>query len=172
MRLPFPATPRAFLLLFAAASALILAAALLAQYGFGLHPCHLCLLQRYPYAGVILAGLAGAFLLSAHEKRRHALLACALLFALGAGIAAYHTGVEYGVIPGPSSCTNDSTGEMSLEEMRKQIMNAPLVSCDQPMARVLGVSLAGWNALLYAFLMILGSYAYKRTRLHNHPPAL
>ena len=31
-----------------------LAAALVAQFGFGLHPCHFCLLQRYPYLVALL----------------------------------------------------------------------------------------------------------------------
>lgn len=94
---------------------------------------------------------------------RRALWACLFLFAVDAGIAGYHSGVEAGIFPGPSGCTNNSTGEMTLEEMRAAIMNAALVPCDQPMGYFLGLSFAGWNALgaTCAFLILL--YALRKT---------
>ena len=58
MKLP---TPPVAALLLAVFSAAALAAALIGQYGFNLHPCHLCLIQRIPFAVVILFGLVGFF---------------------------------------------------------------------------------------------------------------
>ena len=53
------------LLFFAAViSAAMLAVVLVAQYGFGLHPCELCMAQRYPYAAVTAVGLASAFFIT------------------------------------------------------------------------------------------------------------
>ena len=127
-------------------SALMLAAALVAQYGFHLHPCDLCLLQRYPYAAIIVIGMGGCFLSSAVWQRRLLWLIC-LLFLTDAGIAFYHAGVEAGWFPGPGGCSSASTGGETLEELRRQIMNAPLVTCDQAMAHILGLSLAAWNAI-------------------------
>lgn len=127
-------------------SVVMLSTALVAQYGFGLHPCHLCMVQRYPYAAVAVLALLAAFFLSPRAQFYIACL-CAALFTLDAGIAFYHTGVELHWFPGPSGCTNTSTGGQTLEEMRRQLMEAPLVSCDQAMATVLGLSLAAWNGL-------------------------
>ena len=39
--------------------------------------------------------------------------------------------------------------------MRRQLMNAPLVACDQPMLQVLGLSMAAWNALAATALAML-----------------
>ena len=44
---------------FIAAFALIMA--LIAQYGFNLDPCILCIIQRYPFGIIIALGLIGAF---------------------------------------------------------------------------------------------------------------
>lgn len=155
------AGPRTALSLLGLASAAALAAAFIAQYGFGLKPCHLCLLQRYPYAAVIALALAAQI---PRTPARAMLLAAGLALAAGAGIAAYHTGVEYGVFPGPSSCTASAAAPDLLEALREQIRNAPLVSCDAPAIKILGLSLAGWNMLLYAFLTILAFYSWYKTK--------
>ena len=62
-------------------------------------------------------------------------------------IACYHTGVEYGWFKGPDACSNTG-GEMTIEEMRAAIMAAPLVTCDQAMAYIFGLSMAAWNAMM------------------------
>lgn len=139
-------SPKHLLLLAACFSLAMLAAALVAQYAFGLHPCHLCILQRYPYGAIAGIGLLAAWRGSKNIQLIAAFL-CAALFFTDAGIAFYHTGVEYGWFPGPSGCTNSATGGESIEELRAQIMNAPLVSCDQAMIHVLGLSMAAWNFL-------------------------
>lgn len=151
------ATAPRLLLAAALFSAAALSAAFIAQYGFGLYPCHLCLLQRYPYAAIIALALVARFL-PPHQQRYVAML-CAGLFAIDAGIAFYHTGVEEGWFPGPSGCTNNAPAGQTLEDMRRALMDAPLVSCDQPMAYIFGLSLAAWNAVaatLATFSMIMG----------------
>lgn len=123
-------------------SFLVLGVALTAQYGFGLHPCKLCIWQRVPYLAVgVLAGLG------AWRGWRFVLPLCALLLLGEAGLAAYHAGVEAGWIAGAGSCTQAVDASLTLEQMRAQIAGAPLVPCDQPMARFLGLSMAAWNAL-------------------------
>jgi disulfide bond formation protein DsbB len=54
--------------------------------------------------------------------------------------------VERGWFKGPDACAA-AAGGGSLEDLRRQIMEAPLVSCDQAMGHVLGLSLAEWNTL-------------------------
>jgi disulfide bond formation protein DsbB len=150
-------TPKCLLRLMAIASLGMLAAALVGQYGFGWHPCDLCLKQRYPYAAIAALGLLGAWFVKSPKLLFAIAWLCVLLFAVDAGIAFYHTGVEMGWFTGPSACSNTGTGEQTLEEMRAAIMNAPLVSCDQAMAYVLGLSLAAWNVLAASLLAVFSA---------------
>lgn len=144
--------PRALLLAALLASALILGVALVSQYGFGLFPCELCILQRIPYAVIIVLAGMGAYSLRTQRRLMMVAALCAALFAVDAGIAAYHAGVELHIFPGPSGCTADNSKEQTLEEMRRAIMEAQLVPCDQPMVHVLGLSMAAWNAVAAALL--------------------
>lgn len=151
-------SPPRLLLALAAASAAILGTALVAQYGFDLHPCELCLYQRYPYGVVILLGILGYLAVKSEKILRLLLLLCGLLLVADGGIATYHAGVEKGVFPGPSACSSSASSGESLEEMRAAILNAPLVPCNQPMASFLGLSMAAWNALA-AFGLALAAFA-------------
>ena len=146
--------PRPFLLL-ASACALVLGGAYLSQYGFGLHPCHLCLLQRYPYMAVIGLAVLGHLLHRRQPKLAIGLMLLISLTLLGeAGLAGYHAGVEWKLFPGPSGCTVSGSLGGSAEDILAAIKNAPLVSCSEPAFTFLGLSMAGWNML--AALAIFG----------------
>jgi len=152
-------TLRKILLLQALAAALTLGGALVAQYAFLLYPCDLCMKQRYPYVAVIIVGLAAAFLARSERARLWAVLLVVALFALDAGIAFYHTGVELDIFKGPDACSSGASGEQTLEELRAAIMNAPLVSCKQAMAYFAGMSMAAWNGLAASFYILLSILA-------------
>ena len=124
-----------------AVPALLLAGAYVSEYGFGLYPCEMCWWQRWPhFAAVALAALAFV------TEPRRLLVALAALAILGSGlIGFFHAGVEYGWWPGITSCAavfGESTGS-ALED----IMNTPLVRCDEPAWTLFGISLAGFNFL-------------------------
>lgn len=123
-------------------AAAALAGALTSQFGFGLHPCELCLWQRYPYAAILAFGFIGATMRPAPWL----FVLCAALFLADAGIATYHAGVEWGIFEGLDGC---SAGELppnaTLEDIRKQLMEAPVVSCKDAAFVFLGLSMAGWN---------------------------
>jgi disulfide bond formation protein DsbB len=70
----------------------------------------------------------------------------ALAIALSGAIGVYHAGVELGVFEGMTTCTSTARGTGA--ELLKEIMNAPLVRCDQVQFSFLGISMAGWNAIL------------------------
>lgn len=145
---------RSALFLCALFSFLMLAIALIGQYGFGLHPCDLCIYQRIPYIVIIAVGLIGGLLVKSQKMRYALLIICAVLFLVDAGIAGYHTGVELGVFKGPTACSSDSSGVKTLEELRAEIMNAPLVTCSQAMIYVLGLSMAAWNMIAASFAFL------------------
>lgn len=117
----------------------LLAGALASQYVGGLHPCEMCYWQRYAHwAGLSFATLA----LLLVGWRRPLLLLAALGIAASGAIGVFHAGVEAGWWEGFTTCT--ATGARSLQD----ILSAPLVRCDQVQWAFLGLSMAGWNALL------------------------
>jgi disulfide bond formation protein DsbB len=125
------------------------------QYVGGLAPCHLCLLQRWPHAAAILLGI----MILAWPWRGFALLAGLAVLA-GAGIAAYHVGVEQGVWQGPTTCTAPAPGATPSGELLDQILATPVVLCDQVAWSLWGISMAGWNAILSLGLGWLWLRAY------------
>jgi disulfide bond formation protein DsbB len=117
----------------------LLGGALFSQYVGGLYPCEMCYWQRWPHGAAIL--LAAAAFGSPSRARPLVLLAALAIFASG-GIGVFHAGVEAGWWEGITRCT--TTGATTLED----ILNVPLVRCDQVQWAFLGLSLAAWNAIL------------------------
>lgn len=136
----------------AKALALLVPAALLAgaygsQYIGGLAPCEMCYWQRWAHIaalGFALASLAAGRL----PDRGRSLVWLAGLAILASGaIGAYHAGVEAGIFEGFTQCTSPATSG-SVEDLLAEIMRAPVVRCDQVQWSLLGISMAGWNAIL------------------------
>ncbi len=126
--------------------------ALGSQYVGGLHPCEMCYWQRWPHdAAIVLALFAFG---TRVNKASHVLVAlAALAIMVSGGIGVFHAGVEYGWWEGITTCSTTAAG-VSLED----IMRAPVVRCDVPQWTLLGISLAGYNAIisLGAGVAILG----------------
>ena len=148
---------RRLLLYSAGFSVALLASALVGQYVFGLHPCELCILQRVPYAFIALIGFGGCFIKSPRILYFLAIF-CSLLFLIDAGIAFYHTGVEYGFFPAPTTCSGGGNSGQTIEEMRSAIRGAPLVSCAQAMAYIFGLSMAAWNFLAAGLSFLITAF--------------
>lgn len=138
-----------FLLL---ASFATLCGAWISQYGFNKHPCELCMAQRYPYMFAMAISVLALLIRHKHVVRL-CLLLCAFAFLCTGSIALYHAGVEQGVIEGPAACSGSNDSAQTLDELRASIMNAPLVSCSQASVEVMGISMAGWNAVAGFFLL-------------------
>lgn len=120
----------------------LLGGALFSQYVGGLYPCEMCYWQRWPHAAAILLAI-GAFLSASNASRTRVLvLLAALAVAVSGAIGVFHAGVEVGWWEGITLCT--ATGATSLQD----IMNVPLVRCDQVQWDFLGISMAGWNAIV------------------------
>src|SRR3954471_6406433 len=125
----------------------LLGGALASQYLGGLHPCEMCYWQRWPH-GVAILLAALAFTAPAGSRRARSLtLLAALAIAISGAIGVYHAGVEAKIFEGFTTCTA-LVKAGSTADLLKQITHAPLVRCDQVQFRFLGISLAGWNAIL------------------------
>ena len=124
------------------APAVALAAAFGSQYLGGLTPCEMCWWQRYAH----MAALAFALIALVVGGRPLVWLA-ALAIAVSGGIGFYHAGVELHYFKGFTQCTSTITAG-STDDFLKAIMAAPLVRCDDIQWSFLGISMAGWNAIL------------------------
>ena len=138
--------------------AALLGGAYLSQYAGGLHPCEMCYWQRWPhFFAVAVAALA--FLSPAPGRTARLLTAlAAIAIAVSGAIGVFHAGVEYGWWQGLTRCS--SGGALTLD----QIMQVPLVRCDQVQFSFLSVSMAGWNAIIS-----LGSAAIVAVLLSRNP---
>jgi disulfide bond formation protein DsbB len=127
------------------ASAATIASAWIFQFA-GYEPCHLCLLQRWPhYALIAIAAISLVALQPGMQG--NALKLLGVLMIGSAIFGAYHAGVEWKFWPGPSTCTGTGGMSTGLPDLAK-----PVVMCDDAAIRILGVSLAGWNAVVSAVL--------------------
>jgi disulfide bond formation protein DsbB len=155
-----PSSPLLWLaLLILAIAAVTILGALGFEHIGGYLPCHLCLMQRTPYyMGVPVAALTVLAIFFAAPRPVVSIL-FALVTALmlyGGGLAVFHAGVEWGFWQGPASCT-PSTGVTSAADMLNQLENTHAPSCTDATLRVLGLSFAGWNALVSALLVVLAA---------------
>jgi disulfide bond formation protein DsbB len=145
---------RAALISFVVAAATIAGAWLFQLAGFA--PCELCLKERWPYYGgvplaviVIIVAWRGP-----RTLMRPGLLLLALVFAGSAIFGVYHAGVEWHFWQGPTSCTG-ALNATSFDAFQQQLQNAKIVQCDAVAIRILGLSLAGWNAVISAAICAL-----------------
>jgi disulfide bond formation protein DsbB len=126
--------------------AALLAGALGSQYLGGLYPCEMCHWQRWPhYAAVVLALISFAMRGGADRGRSFVWLAALAILSSGL-IGVYHAGVEVGIFEGLTQCSSAAGG--SGADLLRDIMATPLVRCDQVQFSFLGISMAGWNALI------------------------
>lgn len=126
------------------------------QYLGGLAPCEMCLWQRWPHAAAALIGLFALALGRWSHGRIMPWVGMGAVL-ISAGIGGFHTGVERGWWPGPSSCTGGGGGDL----LR---MDGPLdmVMCDAVAWQMLGVSMASWNMLASLALAAMWVMAARR----------
>ncbi|MGZ3216548.1 disulfide bond formation protein B [Paracoccus sp. T5] len=152
-------TGRQLSLLAGAGSALLLIAALGFQAA-GYAPCELCILQRWPH--VAAAVIAGLIWLTG-RTRALAILGLAAA-ATATALAFYHTGVELAWWAGPSHCSGGvgDLARLTTQDLMTRLQAAPVVRCDEIAWSFLGVSMAGWNAILSAGLAGLWAVAARK----------
>ena len=144
------------LMILAIAVSAIAGASLFEALGYS--PCELCLKERIPYyAAIPFAGLAVFFAARGPRSLLHAaFVALALIFAASAIFGAYHAGIEWGFWPGPQECTGPLDHARSTSDFLRQLQSVTVARCDTAALRILGLSLAGWNAMVSAGLAALG----------------
>lgn len=139
------------------------AALLLGAFGFqhigGLLPCKMCLWQRWPHAAAVVIGtillLGGPRIL---------VWTGGLAAATTGAIGTYHAGVEWRWWPGPTSCSGGGTDLGALDGGALLSLDTPtgVIMCDEIVWQFLGLSMAGWNAVIAFGLTALWILAARR----------
>jgi len=161
----------------AALAVLIIAAATIAGAWFFqlvLHivPCPMCLEQRYAYYAII--PLAALVALGAAQggagggaAPRALLLAGLVLIALAAlgnsAFGVYHSGVEWKLWPGPTDCTGPIGNLGSAGNLLQRLDTVKVIRCDEVQWRFLGLSLAGYNAIISLLMAAIAAWGAART---------
>jgi disulfide bond formation protein DsbB len=157
-------------LVIAGAGAATIAGAWFFELVLKLKPCPLCLEQRVPY--YIASPLALIVAFAAWRRAPRAvviggLVALALLMLWSAYLGVFHAGVEWKLWAGPTECS----GPVDLgppSDFIKRLQNANVVRCDEAAWRFLGLSLAGYNALIAAALAAVALCGAAATRRKDY----
>jgi disulfide bond formation protein DsbB len=155
-------TPPRLIALIGLASLALIGGAWFFELVIHLRPCKLCLEQRVPHYAAI--GLALAALVLARSPRLQwlVLLGLAGLMAWSTGLGFYHAGVEWGWFVGPNDCGGAASAAAGMQDFMKQLQTTRIVACSEAAWRFLGLSLAGWNALVSAGLFLLAIFGLLR----------
>jgi disulfide bond formation protein DsbB len=81
------------------------------------------------------------------------------------GIGVFHVGVEQHWWAGPQECSGRIPAGLSAEELKKYLMGARMVRCDEAAWKMWNISMAGWNAILSGGLaLVLSFHVLKHVR--------
>jgi disulfide bond formation protein DsbB len=132
------------------------------QYLGGLAPCEMCIWQRWPHGAAILFGLIGGGLvanrvLPASAAKTLTILAIVAI-AISGAIGIFHAGVEWKLWPGPDACTG--VGYVPGRDDTFKV-----VRCDEAQWRLLGISLAGYNAVFSLATAAIALMMWRRAKV-------
>lgn len=131
------------------------AAALAFQYLGGLHPCQLCISQRWALG----AGIAGAVLATLSKGTLRVIFGvlAVLGFVAEVALAVYHSGVERHLWQGPQSCSGGGALPTSFDTaavFESASGRAP-AACNEIPWDLFGLSMANYNVVIAAVMAAL-----------------
>ena len=133
-------------------SFLSLSFAYFVEFVLGHEPCNLCKIERIPYIGAIILGSLIIFI---NKWEKTILILILLLFIFGTLTSIYHVGIEHGFFEESLLCDLGTNNEIqNTEELLKTLENTT-VSCKEVTFRILGLSLATFNAVLSFFISVI-----------------
>ncbi len=130
-------------------------------------PCTLCLRQRDVYWAAMAMAATGLVFWQQRPAGRYLValnIMLGLVFLTGAIVAVYHAGVEWGWWRGPAGCSGGGTTDIGTVDLSAALSGKiATVSCSEAPWRLLGLSMAGYNALASLTLAILSFAAARVT---------
>ena len=127
-----------------------LAIAYFIQYILGHEPCNLCLIERIPYLASLIL-ISSIFIINKFEKAIAAIVL--LFFVFGSVVSVYHVGIEQEFFSESFMCDLGSyNGDMTKEDLLKQLQSKTPISCKDVTFRFFGLSLATINTVISILL--------------------
>lgn len=156
--------PHTMVKLLSLGSGLMLGMAYFFEYGMGLAPCTMCYWQRIPHGFVFITGILAILPFFTIPPFGTRLMLGAMMVSLmaGAGIAAWHSGVELKILPGPTACSGGVALDGSPAALVDQLLAAPIVRCDEVPWSLFGLSMANWNMIITTVMAVMAGAALKR----------
>jgi len=142
-------------------SAATLAGAWYFQLVVGLPPCPLCLEERIPYHVIIPLSLLLAIAAAVRAPAKLVAVGFAAITIAALGnvvLGSYHAGVEWHWWAGPTDCTGPLTDLHAGGSLLNSLQSIHIVRCDAAAWRFLGISLAGYNALISLALAAIAGF--------------
>jgi len=132
-----------------------------------LAPCPLCYTQRQIYwvaAAVALVAVSLKWRGASSKLLLTLNLILGAVFLVGAGVAGYHTLVEWGILPAPATCAAGAANSAKISGDLLEQLSRPIAvpSCAEAKWWFLGLSMAGWNTLVSLGLAALSFYSARR----------
>ena len=134
-------------------SSLMLLSAFYLEYFHGALPCDLCITQRWFHGAII--GYSFIIILIINKtliSNKLLVLIGAILWLSSSLAGLYHFGIEMNFWTGPDGCSSNI--DFSKDTLTYLLNKSP-IKCDEVMFEILGLSLAGWNALASFFIFLL-----------------
>ena len=151
----------------AAIAAATLAGAWFFQLVIGLVPCPMCLEERYAYYLAVPLGVLVAIVAAKDAPRGVVLTGLALLALAALGNAVFgvfHAGVEWKFWAGPTECTGPVGNFGSAANLLDQLDKVKVVRCDEIQWTFLGLSLAGYSALVSLLMAAIAAWGFVGAR--------
>ena len=169
-------SPKQIVFITCSVSFLSLGFGFIAEYGFDIKPCELCWYQRYVYiASFLLSGMIFVLLTVKKTVSNRivvaSLIMVAITFLTNSAIAIYQVLVEQKWVTLPALCKgiDIDMASVTFEEFQRQMQAAgDHVPCDQVPWELLGISMAGYNALLTFGMFIFVLWGIYKTIRHKN----
>ena len=143
-------------------SSLMLLSAFYLEYFHNAFPCDLCITQRWFHALIISYSLIAIFISKSRFFTNKLILIGLSITWIASSVAGlYHFGIEMNFWKGPDECS--SAIDFSKDTL-KYLLNKSTIKCDEVMFKILGLSLAGWNAIMsFAMFLIVSIFIGQRS---------
>ena len=133
-------------------SSLMLISAFYLEYFQNALPCDLCITQRWFHVLIISYSLTIILILKKKiVSNKLVLLGLSITWVASSIAGLYHFGIEMNFWKGPDECSSNIDFS---KDLLTYLLNKSPIKCDEVMFKILGFSLAGWNALI-SFIMFL-----------------
>lgn len=133
-------------------SSLMLISAFYLEYFQDALPCDLCITQRWFHALIISYSLTIILILKKKiVSNKLVLLGLSITWVASSIAGLYHFGIEMNFWKGPDECSSNIDFS---KDLLTYLLNKSPIKCDEVIFKILGFSLAGWNALI-SFIMFL-----------------